>query len=110
MRGGSTDSSARRNDSDMDKTAGITLESPQEAGLLIASLAMAEAANCADEAAASLTLTLAANLVAEIDPTQEILKKLAAKAVLAANAIKPFHGAKAQEAFARLVGRVQRDR
>jgi len=88
--------------------AGITLETSDEADVLILSLAMAEAAMCGDEAVAGLTMTLAANLLAEADPSQKILQGLTAKVALAACTLKPLTTAQGQQALALLLGRVQR--
>ena len=89
-------------------TAGIALETPEEAGVLIVALAIAEAATCDNALAASMMLTIAANLLADIDPTQEIRDGLTAKAVLAANTVKPLESPMAHEALMHLVRRAQK--
>ena len=89
-------------------TAGIALETPEEAGVLIVALAIAEAATCDNALAAGMMLTIAANLLQSIDPAQEIRNGLTAKAVLAANMIKPLENPKAQEALMHLVRRAQK--
>ena len=87
--------------------AGITLETSDEADVLILSLAMAEAAMCGDEAVAGLTMTLAANLLAEADPSQKILQGLTAKVALAACTLRPFQTVQGRKAFALLLSRVR---